>query len=73
MDSLINLEQRFYFIPDYEKVAISFDQPTTSEDGYTLDKSWSPNVSKAAVELQALYFYEYRKKNPGKVQVVKKQ
>ena len=72
LDSLIDLEQRFYFIPDDEKVAVSFDQPITSEDGYTVDKSWSPNVSKAAVELQALYFYEYQKKKSVKIQVMKK-
>jgi hypothetical protein len=73
LDSLINLEQSFYFIPDDEKMAINFNQPTISEDGYMLDKSWSPTISKAAIEKQATYHYEFRKKYPVKVQVIKKQ
>jgi hypothetical protein len=73
VDSLIRLDQAFYFIPDDEKAPIKFRQPDISEDGYKLDKSWKPSVSEAAVRTQATYYYEFQKRNPVKVRVLKKE
>lgn len=72
MDSLIRLDQLYYFISDDEKAAITFEQPTTSEDGYTLDESWRPSVSKDAVKKQAIHYHEFRRKYPIKVEIIKK-
>jgi hypothetical protein len=73
VDSLIRFDQAFYFIPDDEKAPITFSQPAVSEDGYKLDKSWKPSVSEATVKAQATHFYEFRKRNPVKVRVIKKE
>ncbi|WP_460610338.1 hypothetical protein [Hymenobacter terrigena] len=73
VDSLIQLDQAFYFIPDDEKAPITFNQPDISEDGYKLDKSWKPSVSEAAVRAQATHYYEFQKRNPVKVRVIKKE
>ena len=73
MDSLIRLDQAFYFIPDDEKARITFSQPAVSEDGYKLDKNWKPSVSEAAVKAQAAHYYEFHKRNPVKVRVIKKE
>ena len=72
MDSLIRLDQAFYFIPDDEKAPITFNQPAISEDGYKLDKSWKPSVSEAAVKVQAADYYDFQKHNPVKMRVIKK-
>ena len=72
-DSLVRLDQAFYFIPDGEKVPVTFSQPAISEDGYKLDKTWKPSVSEAAVKAQATRFYEFRKLNPVKMRVIKKE
>ena len=73
LDSLIRLDQAFYFIPDDEKAPITFSQSDISEDGYKLDKNWKPRISEAAVKSQAAKFYEFRKRNPVKVRVIKKE
>ena len=73
VDSLIRLDQAFYFIPDDEKAPITFSQPDISEDGYKLDKNWKPSVSEATVKAQATHYYEFRKRNPIKVRVIKKE
>ncbi|GAB3723178.1 hypothetical protein GCM10027594_04080 [Hymenobacter agri] len=72
MDSLIRLDQAFHFIPDDEKAPITFSQPEISEDGYKLDKSWKPSVSEADVKAQATHYYEFQKRNPVEVRVIKK-
>lgn len=73
IDSLVRPDQLYYFIPDDEKAAVSFKQPAVSEDGYKLDESWQPSVSIAAVEKQAVQYYEFRRKYPVKVKVIKKE
>ncbi|GGG36246.1 hypothetical protein [Hymenobacter glacieicola] len=72
MNSLVRLDQIFYLIPDDEKTAVSFEQPAISEDGYMLDKSWRPIVSKAEVEREAVKYYEHRRKHPIKVEILKR-
>ena len=73
LDSLIRMDQLYYFIPDDEHAAVSFEQPTVSEDGYPLDKTWQPSVTKAEVEKQAVQYYEYSRTHPVKVEIIKKQ
>lgn len=73
MDSMVRMGQLYQFIPDDENAAVSFEQPTVSEDGYTLDESWRPSVTKAEVKREAVQFYEYRRTHPIKVEIIKKK
>ncbi|RAK70350.1 hypothetical protein DLM85_05775 [Hymenobacter edaphi] len=73
LDSMIRMGQLYQFIPEDEKAAVSFEQPAVSEDGYTLDKSWRPSVTKAEVEKEALQYYENRRTHHVKVEIIKKE
>lgn len=68
---LIKLEQIYYFMPE-EGDSINFFEPKISEDGFKKDLNWKPIVTKDTIMAYSKSYYEFKKNNPVKIEIIKK-